>query len=70
MEIFCEFSGNIAIVNSLMMNGININHKNSDLKTGLHIAAEQGDSLMKLQKNYLNCEMTNANALNAIFLHR
>lgn len=55
MEILCEFSGNDDVVNLLIMNGININHKNSDLKTGLHIAAEQGDSLIKVEKKIHLC---------------
>lgn len=51
MEFLCDVSDNEGVVISLLLNGININHKNSDLKTGLHIAAEQGDSLMKLNEN-------------------
>lgn len=50
MIILCGFLGNEEIVNLLIMNGIDVNHKNSDLKTSVHLSAERGDSFIKVLK--------------------
>lgn len=48
MEFLCDVLDDEETVVLSLMYGINVNHKNSDLKTGLHIAAEQGDSLIEI----------------------
>ena len=50
MIISYEFVGNIEIINLLIVNGVSIDHQNSDLKTALHLAVEQGESF-SIQKH-------------------
>lgn len=47
LDLRVDFLDNEEIVGLLIVNGININHKNSDLKSALHTAVERGDSSYK-----------------------
>lgn len=46
-KTFVYFSGNEEIVSLLIAHRANTNHKNSDLKTALHLSVAQGDYSVK-----------------------
>lgn len=69
MEFLCDVLDDEETVVLSLMYGINVNHKNSDLKTGLHIAAEQGDSLIEIYMKIF-FEITKASVVMANFSNR